>query len=199
MPKRKFYAIKSPEGSKIVTSWEDCEKLVLHSKGVKFKSFSTEQDAKNWIDGIVSDKVKGLKIFVDGSFTPACDKAGWAYVVVEDDVEIARASGYTAFSAESRNIDGEVMASFQAMKWLSANDRSGVICHDYAGIAAWALGTWQAKSNIARTYVSAISPYLHRVRFEKVEAHTGVKWNELVDSLAKEAISKYLETKQKEG
>ena len=34
------------------------------------------------------------------------------------------------------------------------------------------------------------SPYLKRVTFEKVAAHTGVKWNELADELAKGAIKK---------
>ena len=111
-------------------------------------------------------------------------------MVTENDKEIARGSGITAFDAESRNIDGEVMASFQAMRWLDANDKSGVICHDYEGIARWAKGEWQAKSNIAKRYVAAAQPYLHRVSFEKVEAHTGVKWNELVDKLAKEAIAR---------
>ena len=128
--------------------------------------------------------------FVDGSFSPGFGPAGWAFVVTEDDKELARGSGITAFDAESRNIDGEVMASFQAMRWLDAHDMNGVICHDYEGIARWAKGEWQAKSNIAQMYVKAAKPYLHRVQFEKVAAHTGVKWNELVDKLAKEAIAK---------
>ena len=54
----------------------------------------------------------------------------------------------------------------------------------------WAKGEWQAKSNIAKRYVAAAKPYLHRVSFEKVAAHTGVKWNELVDQLAKDAIAR---------
>jgi ribonuclease HI len=127
---------------------------------------------------------------VDGSFTSHFAKAGWSFVVTEGDKELARGHGITAFDAESRNIDGEVMASFQAMKWLEANDRTGTICHDYEGIARWARGEWKAKSSIAQQYVRACQPYLKRVTFEKVAAHTGVKWNELADELAKGAIKK---------
>ena len=76
------------------------------------------------------------------------------------------------------------------MKWLEANDRTGTICHDYEGIARWARGEWKAKSSIAQQYVRACQPYLKRVTFEKVAAHTGVKWNELADELAKGAIEK---------
>ena len=190
MPKQKFYAIKTPNESKIVMTWAECEKLTHGVKGVLFKSFGSRAEAEAWISGMEAPVPDGLRVFVDGSFSPGFPKSGWAFVVTENDVEIARGSGITAFDAESRNIDGEVMASFQAMRWLDANDRSGTICHDYEGIARWAKGEWQAKSNIAKRYVAAAQPFLHRVSFEKVEAHTGVKWNELVDKLAKDAIAR---------
>jgi ribonuclease HI len=38
--------------------------------------------------------------------------------------------------------------------------------------------------------VAAVKPLLFRVKFEKVAAHTGVKWNEIVDKLAKDAVEK---------
>ena len=190
MPKQKFYAVKSENEKKIVTTWAECEKLTHGVKGVLFKSFGSREEAAAWLDGMEVPPPDGLRIFVDGSFSPGFARSGWAFVVTEDDKEIARGSGITAFEAESRNIDGEVMASFQAMKWLDAHDKTGVICHDYEGIARWAKGEWQAKSNIAKQYVAAAKPFLHRVQFEKVAAHTGVKWNELVDKLAKEAIAK---------
>ena len=190
MPKQKFYAIKTPNESKIVMTWAECEKLTHGVKGVLFKSFGTRAEAEAWISGMETPVPDGIRVFVDGSFSPDFPKSGWAFVVTENDVEIARGSGITAFDAESRNIDGEVMASFQAMRWLDSNDKTGTICHDYEGIARWAKGEWLAKSNIAKRYVAAAQPYLHRVSFEKVEAHTGVKWNELVDKLAKEAIAR---------
>lgn len=190
MPKQKFYAIKTPEESKIVMTWAECEKLTHGVKGVLFKSFASKAEAEAWISGMEAPVPTGLRVFVDGSFSPDFAKSGWAFVVTENDVEIARGSGITAFDAESRNIDGEVMASYQAMRWLDSNDRTGTICHDYEGIARWAKGEWQAKSNIAKRYVAAAKPYLHRVSFEKVAAHTGVKWNELVDQLAKDAIAR---------
>ena len=190
MPKQKFYAIKTPEESKIVMTWAECEKLTHGVKGVLFKSFASRAEAEAWIAGMEAPVPTGLRVFVDGSFSPDFPKSGWAFVVTENDVEIARGSGITAFDAESRNIDGEVMASYQAMRWLDSNDKTGTICHDYEGIARWAKGEWQAKSNIAKRYVAAAKPYLHRVSFEKVAAHTGVKWNELVDQLAKDAIAR---------
>ncbi|WP_173384668.1 viroplasmin family protein [Fibrobacter succinogenes] len=196
MSKQKFYAIKRPEGGQIVDSWEVCEPLVRGEKGIKFKSFSTKAEAEAWLNGSEATEPDGIRVYVDGSFTPSCEKAGWAFVVIENGKEIARGSGFTAFPAESRNIDGECMASYQAMRWLDLNDKYATICHDYEGIARWARGEWKAKSHIAMQYVAAVKPYLFRVNFEKVAAHTGVKWNELVDSLAKEAVEKAKKVKE---
>ena len=190
MAKQKFYAIKAPDGGKIVLSWEECQQLTHGVKGVLFRAFPSRAEAQTWIDGISAPVPKGLRIYVDGSFLEGFPKAGWGFIVVENDVEIAHGSGVTVFDAESRNIDGECMASFQAMKWLEANDKTAVICHDYEGVARWAKGEWKAKSSIAQKYVEACRPLVHRVSFEKVAAHTGVKWNEAVDKLAKDAIAR---------
>lgn len=197
MPKQKFYAIKSLSESKIVTTWAECEKLTHGVKGVLYKSFATIEEAECWISGLQAPVPKGIRIFVDGSFKPNCKYSGWAFVATENDIEIARASGLTAFEAESRNIDGEVMASYKAMRWLSEQKKSGVICHDYEGVARWAKGEWKAKSNIAKRYIEASKPFIHLVSFEKVTAHTGVKWNELVDKLAKDAIDKFVKAATK--
>lgn len=185
----KFYAIKTPEFCKVVTSWPECEKLTHGVKGALFKSFKTKEEADAWCAGISAPVKDGIRVFVDGSYSPDFPYAGWGFVVTDGDEILAKACGVTSFPAESRNIDGEVMASYQAMRWLAANNKTGIICHDYEGIARWAKGEWQAKSNIAKQYVSAIQPYLKNVQFEKVEAHSGVKFNEMVDGLAKEAIA----------
>ena len=171
-------------------SWEECQQLTHGVKGVLFRAFPSRAEAQNWIDGISAPVPKGLRIYVDGSFLEGYPKAGWGFIVVENDTEVAHGSGVTVFDAESRNIDGECMASFQAMKWLEANDKTAVICHDYEGVARWAKGEWKAKSSIAQKYVEACRPLVHRVSFEKVAAHTGVKWNEAVDKLAKDAIAR---------
>ncbi len=188
MSKTKFYAIKSPSGQKIVTSWPECEKLSHGVRNCRFKSFASMEEANAWISGISAEEPKGLRIYVDGSFSPDFDRAGWAFVAVENDKEIASESGVTDYPAESRNIDGELTASLRALAWLARSGKDGVICHDYEGIARWAKGDWKALKPVAIRYRDAVQKYPD-ARFEKVPAHSGVKWNEIVDERAKKAIA----------
>ena len=136
MAKAKFYAIKGADGGKVVTSWPECEKLTHGVKGALFKAFGTREEAEAWVAGVTAKCPEGgLRVFVDGSFSPDYARAGWAFVAVEDGTEIASEWGVTAFPAESRNIDGELLAAYRAMRWLKMNGKEGIICHDYEGVA----------------------------------------------------------------
>ena len=57
--KVKYYAIKEGIGVKdrIVTSWEECSKLVLGYNSV-YKSFRTEEEAKEYLGKVDVNKVK---------------------------------------------------------------------------------------------------------------------------------------------
>lgn len=196
MAASKYYAIQFPGRSQIVTSWAECEKLVHGVKGVLFKSFANRAQAEAWLSGVGEVNPPGLRIYVDGSFQGGCSYAGWGWVAVDEGLEIASDYGLSSEPAESRNIDGELIASYQAMKWLAQNGRNGVICHDYEGIARWAKGEWAAKSRVAQRYIAAIQTIKQWAKFEKVAAHTGDIWNEKVDGLAKKAIEEW---KKKKG
>ena len=56
---KKFYAIKEEIGVKdiIVRSWDECSKLVLGYNAV-YKSFLTEDEAKNYLEIVDVDTVK---------------------------------------------------------------------------------------------------------------------------------------------
>lgn len=184
----KFYAIQSPSVKKIVTSWPECERLTHGVKGCLFKSFAAREDAEAWLAGVSEKHPDGLRIYVDGSFSPDFDRAGWAFVAVENDREIASESGVTDYPAESRNIDGELTASLRALAWMKRSGKRGVVCHDYEGIARWAKGEWKASKPVAIRYREAVREFPD-AKFEKVPAHSGVKWNEVVDERAKKAIA----------
>ncbi len=189
----KFYAVKKPLPAAVYESWTECEARVKGLAGALFKSFTTRHEAEQWagIPVTVSAEVvmKGLRIYVDGSYMPQYPQAGWAWVAVLDGKEVARGSGATPEPALSRNIDGECEAAYHALLWAKEQPLAATICHDYEGLSRWALKQWKANSEIAIQYQQKVIPLLRNHRFEKVKAHSGDPWNELVDHLAKEALT----------
>ena len=64
------------------------------------------------------------------------------------------------------------------------------IYHDYEGISKWPLKQWAANKEGTKAYqefYNNIKEYVD-IKFVKVKGHSGDKYNDLADKLAKEAL-----------
>lgn len=215
--KKKYYAVNVSNKLTVVESWDECKRLVDGVSGALYKGFKTKSEAEDWLglptedapieveqhdfdedsieervigDGALCDDV--IRVYVDGSYQNSLSKyAGWGIVALLNGHVIHQDYGVTRGPALSRNIDGELRASLEAMKWAAQSQKKIHLYHDYEGIARWALGSWKAKSEIAKMYVQACQPWLEWVRFTKVSAHSGDTWNDKADELAKLGIEEW--------
>ena len=90
-----------------------------------------------------------------------------------------------------RNVAGEIHGSMAAIQAaVDAGIASITIFYDYMGIEMWANGQWKTNKEGTRAYKAFIDQIRPRIeiRFQKVTAHTGVRFNELVDQLAKASV-----------
>lgn len=192
MAKKNFYAVKGTLTPTIYKSWAECSSVVKGKKGSLFKGFETLIEAESWLSVRELDHIDDdtTMIYVDGSYSPsASEYAGWGFVVVKNGKEVFAESGCSDAPALSRNIDGELLATINAIDWCkNNNEEKVVICHDYEGIARWAQGEWNAKSEIAILYVANVQKKLKGISFKKVSGHSGDKWNDRADELAKAGI-----------
>lgn len=187
--KKKYYAVRPPLGPRVLESWKECSALVSGVSGARYKSFPDRAAAEAWAHQRDPEPLtEGLFLYVDGSFISGHSHAGWAVAAVEGGELLWTLSGITAEPALSRNIDGELEGAAQAIFWLRKNPQPATICHDYEGIARWALGEWKRTSVVAKRYVERVQPLPEELRFEKIKAHSGEQWNELVDDLARGAL-----------
>jgi ribonuclease H-related protein len=213
MAKKNFYAAVFKDGvHRIYSNWPACQKATSGVADVRFKGFATKAEADAWIALCLPNEASltaedpadhtpaatapqgAVLIYVDGSYIhKRCKRAGWAWIAIQDGKILAQDSGVTDEDALSRNIDGELEAAIQAMEWAHRNGHRAVICHDYAGIAAWAMGLWQVKADISKGYVERIRDIKSGITFRKVTGHSGDVWNDKVDALAGEAIAKFLD------
>lgn len=95
--------------------------------------------------------------------------------------------------ASMRNVAGEIKGAMKAMEFcLEHGIRSLCIYHDYEGISKWCEGQWEAKKEGTRTYREFYRQASEKVKitFRKVKGHSGDRWNDLADRLAKEALDR---------
>jgi len=132
-----------------------------------------------------------LKIYVDGSYTTKNPEfAGWGFVAVKSNNVVAKYNG--KIKATMRNVTGEIVAVIHALNWAYKNGYKDIeILYDYQGIGAWIDGSWKAKNEYTQKYVQSVknAQKVMNISFAKVKGHSGVKFNEVADKLAKEALS----------
>ena len=132
-------------------------------------------------------------IYTDGSYTDVNQpKVGWAYVIIDDNENIISedCGVLTDYGITHRNVTGELKAVMQARVSCEKNGINEVdLYHDYTGVRAWCVpkeeGGWKAKNEITITYQSFMKDIPVKVNFHHVKGHSGDKWNEYVDKLAK--------------
>ena len=160
-------------------------------KGPLFHSVSdvTEADVLQELSEVTTEALA----YVDGSFNLSTGVYGYGGVLLCRDGSIRPLQGHGRDETlrTMRNVAGEIhgaMAAIQAA--ADAGIPSITIFYDYMGIEMWANGQWKTNKEGTRAYksfIDAIRPRIE-IRFRKVAAHTGVRFNELVDQLAKGSV-----------
>ena len=131
--------------------------------------------------------------YVDGSFEVSLGRYSYGCVILTPEGEIIRESGggNNPESAALRNVTGEMLGAMFAVQWCIKQGYQAVdIRYDYMGIEMWATGGWKAKNELTQKYAEYMQRNSQRVKitFKKIAAHTGNKYNEEADQLAKAAL-----------
>ena len=131
--------------------------------------------------------------YVDGSYNIRSKKFGYGGILMRRDgtFETLQGSGTDASLASMRNVAGEIHGSMAAIRAAGKQGiKSITVFYDYMGIEMWADNKWKANKEGTIEYKAFISEMRNsmEIRFQKVAAHTGVRFNELVDKLAKGSV-----------
>ncbi len=190
----KYYAVRIGRNPGIYHTWDECKRETMGFKGASFKKFSTREDAEAFINEIEEDKKESaekdeLVVYVDGSYRNSDKSHSYGVYMFNDEEEYTYSKRFFKDS-DMRNVSGEIKGAMRAMEEAAELGKKKIYLHyDYEGIRSWALGFWKTNKEgtiYYKNFYDSIKDKLE-VKFIKVEAHTGVKYNELVDKLAKEA------------
>ena len=201
MPK-KFYAVRKGRKTGIFTTWDECRAQVHGFPCAEYKSFLTMEDAKGFMElgmegenklpfdedpkqpsnntnsSIATNQITQnisnepeLVAYVDGSYDQSTKRFSYGMVILENGEE---KTFNKSFSDPS----------------IANNKKRLVIYHDYEGIAKWPLGIWKTNKEGTIAYKAYYDEAKEKVsvRFQKVTGHSGDKYNDYADKLAKQAL-----------
>ena len=190
----KYYAVKVGKNPGIYEDWESAKENVIGYEGAIYKSFSSKEDAMAFLSSNNTDSNPMNKptAYIDGSFNKETMEYSFGAVLFIDGKETRFKKKYPKDEySVHRNVAGEIKgAGFIINYCINHGIKDLDIYYDYEGIHSWYAGLWKAKTPIAIKYVEFASEARKKinVNFIKVKSHTNVYYNDIVDSLAKEAL-----------
>lgn len=153
--KDKFYAyfIESENLKGVINSWTDCKKIIADKKA-RYKSFTTEMDAKKWLDlgakyetkadiqasledGIYFDAGTGRGQGTEVKVTDKFGKSLLHKVISED--KISKYETYFTKEGSSNNF-GELLGSYIALKVALQGDERKIFGDSKLVIEYWSKG-----------------------------------------------------------
>ena len=93
--------------------------------------------------------------------------------------------------SSSRNVAGEVRGASFIINYALKNGINELhLYYDYIGIEKFYTGEWKADKELSKLYQNFANSVKDKIKvhFHKVKSHSNEKYNDLVDSLAKEAL-----------
>lgn len=211
---KKYYAVRNGRMPGIYETWDDCRKQTEGFSGAVFKSFPERAAAEAFLrgdsvplpdrqpDSIVMQKPQPDTVsqfgateavaYVDGSYDSVSNAFSYGFVLFYQGEEQHFYEKFTDERlAKMHNVAGEIKGSEAAIRYCLQNHiRSITIYHDYEGIARWAQGDWKANKPGTAAYAQFCRAAAEKldIRFVKVKGHSGDKYNDLADKLAKKAL-----------
>lgn len=134
-----------------------------------------------------------LLAYVDGSYEDSVKKYafGCVFLLPDGHIYVQYGNGDREQSLQHRNVTGEMLGAMYAVKTAMMNGFRGVeLRYDYQGIEKWVTGEWRSRTELTRKYALSMREWGKsiEIRFQKVAAHTNVRYNELADQMAKRGL-----------
>jgi len=132
-----------------------------------------------------------VKAYVDGSYNKKEGIGGFGIVYLDENNMVVSLDSGTIKNKgilSMWNVGAEITASLTVLeKCLYEKIPSIEIYYDYEGIEKWATQTWKRKNEYTKKYseVCELISKDVRVHFVHVSGHSGDKYNDLADILAK--------------
>lgn len=172
-----FYAVITGTGARVFDNWEQAYSFykTCPSNGY-YKKFATREEAESYIrlatinttictDSNTSHPEETNQdispehaiAYVNGAFNEQTNAWGYGLVIFpsNDRSRASVQSGIGTAYSESHNLPGALKATMEAVHAARvAGYKRITIYHTFQGVAHWATGAWQTKSEVTRLYAN---------------------------------------------
>ena len=194
----KFYAVRKGVNTGIFKTWSECEAQVKGFSGAEYKSFSHYDSAVKYLGTQKNDEQVDdthVKVYVDGSYSRELNKAGYGCVFISENRIIHTISQSIKVNQSENlwNVSAEIAGVLAAVDWaINQKMIALTVYYDYEGLRNWVDGSWKTNKETTSSYVKVMKEYNKKIKvnFVKVKAHSGDKYNEMADKLAKNSLEK---------
>lgn len=138
-------------------------------------------------------KKKTAVVYVDGSYNNFIKKSSYACVIVYKNHEEYLSGSFVDID-NLHNVSGELKAAMKAMEYcVNKGIKRLTIYYDFNGIEKFCKKEHKASKDYIKSYKKYVKKVSKKidVSFKKVKAHSGDKYNEIADKLAKHALMLY--------
>ncbi len=197
----KLYAVRKGSKTGIFRTWSECEASVKGYPGAKYKSFTSMEEARAYLEEDVLDSLPGypaqgdtLTAYVDGSYDDGLKvyAFGCVFLFFDGSMKTYIGNGREPDSLAMRNVAGEMLGAMYALQFALKNGYKHLeLCYDYSGIEKWAVGEWKTNKELTKKYAAFMrrqSQFIE-VTYHKVAAHSNQEFNELADQAAKRGLT----------
>ena len=196
----KYYAVRNGYHTGIFNTWDECKKEVSGFSGAEYKSFTKLEDAKAFLGENeqirLFDEPKERKstavAYVDGSYNISTKEYACGVIIFYEGKETTFSRKFSnPENASMRNVAGEIEGAKLAMQFCIDNHIEEIdIYYDYEGVEKWCTGAWKTNKSGTISYKQFYDEIKKSVKvsFNKVKGHSGDKYNDVADRLAKDAL-----------
>jgi ribonuclease HI len=180
--------------------------IICSSSMISSPSPSMIYSSKNYVGACstIENKSSGIyEVYTDGSYLGCIQRAGWAYVVIKCKLSCNLVIKHKSGSVEGTqtNNRGELMAILRALQDVNTFDYTIYTDSQYSKNCVtkwyinWEKNGWRTTTGTSVKNADLIAPIVQllkirpNIRIEHIKAHSGHKFNEMADRLAKAAAS----------
>lgn len=195
-----FYAVKQGRKRGIYNTWKDCLMQIEGFSNSQYKGFNSISEAQQYLNSnnqnYTEFKDDIAMAYVDGSYDKNTNEFSYGVVIFYKNKQIEFSQRLNDLElATMHNVAGEIIGAQKAMRFcLDNNIKNLQLYYDYQGIEKWITGEWNTKKQGTKAYKKFYDDNISnkiKVKFIKVKAHSGNKFNDLADSLARDATKTF--------